>query len=112
MSGTAYGTCVLHVSPESFAGGPLALVKDGDQISLNAEARSIDLLVSAAELAARREKWQKPEPKFGRGYGALYAERVTQAHLGCDFDFLETVSSKSALEVASVSRETPEPEMH
>ena len=91
MSGTAYGTCVLHVSPESFVGGPLALVRDGDLISLDVENRRLDLLVSNEELAARRAQWVKPAPKFGRGYMALYAERVTQAHLGCDFDFLDKI---------------------
>jgi dihydroxy-acid dehydratase len=116
MSGTAYGTCVLHVSPESFAGGPLALVQDGDLISLDAEARRIDLLVAEKEIAARRAGWVKPNAKFGRGYGALYAERVTQAHLGCDFDFLEP-SAEPADEPGSdhlVSRRSDarDPEIH
>jgi dihydroxy-acid dehydratase len=88
MSGTAYGTCVLHVSPESHIGGPLALVKDGDKICLDAAGRKLDLLVAESELAARRAQWQRPPSSYGRGYGALYLERVTQAHLGCDFDFL------------------------
>jgi dihydroxyacid dehydratase/phosphogluconate dehydratase len=88
MSGTAYGTCVLHVSPESHIGGPLALVQDGDLIHLDAESRKLDLLVSPQELEARRARWTKPAPRYERGYGALYLERVTQAHLGCDFDFL------------------------
>jgi dihydroxy-acid dehydratase len=100
MSGTAYGTCVLHVSPESFVGGPLALVKDGDLISLDVERRTLEVLISDDEMAARRARWVKPEPKYARGYMALYAERVTQAHLGCDFDFLD---KKIAL---------PEPEIH
>jgi len=100
MSGTSYGTCILHVSPESFVGGPLALVADGDLISLDVENRRLDLLISDEELAARRAKWVKPAPKFGRGYMALYAERVTQAHLGCDFDFLDQ------------KMEMPEPEIH
>jgi dihydroxyacid dehydratase/phosphogluconate dehydratase len=116
MSGTAYGTCVLHVSPESFAGGPLALVQDGDLISLDAEARRIDLLVADKEIAARRAKWVKPDAKFGRGYGALYAERVTQAHLGCDFDFLEP-SAESGEEpgtgqTVSQRSDAREPEIH
>jgi dihydroxy-acid dehydratase len=100
MSGTSYGTCVLHVSPESFIGGPLALVKEGDLISLDAPNRRLDVLVSDEELAKRRASWVKPAPKFGRGYMALYAERVTQAHLGCDFDFLDQ------------KMEMPEPEIH
>jgi dihydroxyacid dehydratase/phosphogluconate dehydratase len=88
MSGTAYGTCVLHVSPESWIGGPLALVEEGDRISLDVESGKLDLLVSDAELEARRTRWVKPPPRYGRGYLALYSDRVTQAHLGCDFDFL------------------------
>lgn len=88
MSGTAYGTCVLHVSPESWIGGPLALVQDGDPISLDVEAGRLDLLISPDELAARRARWTRPSPRYDRGYMALYAERVTQAHRGCDFDFL------------------------
>ena len=88
MSGTAYGACVLHVSPESFIGGPLALVRSGDMIELDVPNRKLNLLVSDEELAARKAAWVKPEPKFQRGYGALFAERVTQAHEGCDFDFL------------------------
>jgi len=114
MSGTAYGTCVLHVSPESFIGGPLSLVQDGDLISLDADSRLLDLLVSESELSARRAKWTKPAAPFGRGYGALYATRVTQAHLGCDFDFLEPNSEVNAGE-PSTPRPTvasPEPEIH
>ncbi len=88
MSGTSYGTCVLHVSPESDAGGPLALVRDGDRITLDVSRRRLDLLVPEAELAKRRAQWAAPERKHARGYLALYSERVTQAHQGCDFDFL------------------------
>jgi dihydroxy-acid dehydratase len=88
MSGTSYGACVLHVAPESFAGGPLALVADGDLIALDVPARTLDVLVDDAELARRRAAWQPPAPKFERGYGALYAEHITQADQGCDFDFL------------------------
>jgi dihydroxy-acid dehydratase len=88
MSGTAYGTCVLHVSPESHVGGPLALVRDGDKISIDVAGRKLDLLVSEDELAKRHAEWKKPVASFGRGYGALYLERVTQANKGCDFDFL------------------------
>ena len=88
MSGTAYGTCVLHVSPESFVGGPLALVRDGDPIRLDIPHRKLDLLVPEAELAIRRAQWTRPVAPDRRGYLALYRERVTQAHEGCDFDFL------------------------
>ena len=88
MSGTAYGTCVLHVSPESHLGGPLALVEDGDLISLDAEARTLNLDVPAEVLEARRAKWISPPAPYDRGYGALYLNHVTQAHLGCDFAFL------------------------
>jgi dihydroxy-acid dehydratase len=88
MSGTSYGTCVLHVSPESYIGGPLALVKDGDAITLDIPNRRLDLLVSEAELERRRSQWTKPVANADRGYLALYRERVTQAHEGCDFDFL------------------------
>ena len=88
MSGTSYGTCVLHVSPESHLGGPLALVKTGDEIELDVDARKLELLVSDEELQRRRAAWQPPEPKYSRGYGHLFAKHVTQAHEGCDFDFL------------------------
>jgi len=88
MSGTSYGTCVLHVAPESHAGGPLALVRTGDTITLDVEARILRLEVDDAELARRRAAWTPPTPRFERGYGALYAEHITQANQGCDFDFL------------------------
>ncbi|TGD84971.1 dihydroxy-acid dehydratase [Mycolicibacterium sp. CH28] len=89
MSGTAYGTCVLHVSPESAAGGPLALVRDGDVIALDAPAGTLKVLLTDAELSARRAESGGPAPKTPvRGYAALYVERVLQADRGCDFDFL------------------------
>ena len=90
MSGTAFGTIVLHVSPESAAGGPLALVRTGDRIRLDTPARRLELLVSDEELAARRADWTPPEPPplSGRGYHALFHRHVNQAPLGCDFDFL------------------------
>ena len=94
MSGTSYGTCVLHVSPESFVGGPLALVRDGDPITLDIPNRKLELGVSAAELEHRRSQWKRPAP-HDRGYLALYRERVTQANLGCDFDFLATEAARS-----------------
>jgi dihydroxy-acid dehydratase len=87
MSGTAFGTVVLHVTPEASAGGPLALVRDGDVIRLDAAARRLDLLVDDAELGRRRKEWSPP-PKPPRGYAKLYVEHVTQADKGCDFDFL------------------------
>ncbi|MDZ5698562.1 L-arabinonate dehydratase [Chelativorans sp. M5D2P16] len=89
MSGTHYGTCVLHVSPESAVGGPLALVRDGDEIVLDVEARRLDVLVDNAELERRRAAWTPPEPKTRRGYTGLYQDHVTQADQGCDFAFLE-----------------------
>jgi dihydroxy-acid dehydratase len=88
MSGTAGGTVVLHVAPEAAVGGPLALVRDGDEIVLDAESRRLDLLVGEAELAQRRAGWAPPTPPPARGYRRLFAERVLQAPQGCDFDFL------------------------
>jgi dihydroxy-acid dehydratase len=89
MSGTAYGACVLHVAPESFVGGPLAFVRDGDVIELDVPARKLSLRVSDEELARRRAGWKPREVAYPRGYGRLYARHVTQANRGCDFDFLE-----------------------
>jgi len=90
MSGTAFGTIVLHVSPEANAGGPLALVRDGDRIRLSVKERTVELLVDEAELARRRREWERarPEEPARRGYDRLYAEHVMQADKGCDFDFL------------------------
>ena len=88
MSGTSYGTIALHIAPESALGGPLALVRDGDEIELDAAARRLRLHVDERELARRREAWSAPEPAFTRGYGQLYLRHVNQAPLGCDFDFL------------------------
>jgi dihydroxy-acid dehydratase len=88
MSGTAYGTCVLHVAPESFVGGPLALVQSGDVVSLDVPGRRLDLEVAEDELARRRSVWVPREFPAGRGYERLFAEHVTQADAGCDFDFL------------------------
>src|SRR5437899_5128231 len=100
MSGTAYGACVLHVAPESFVGGPLALVHDGDLIELDIPARKLNLKVSDAELARRRAAWKRPQPRYERGFGALYQQHITQADQGCDFDFLEGTAP------------TAEPEIH
>ncbi len=88
LSGTSYGTCILHVSPESHLGGPLALVQTGDEIELDVAARSLHWHVSDAEQARRRTAWKAPEEKWTRGYHAMFARHVTQAHQGCDFDFL------------------------
>jgi dihydroxy-acid dehydratase len=100
MSGTSYGACVLHVAPESFVGGPLALVRDGDVIELDIPARRLSLNVSDEELARRRAAWRKPAPRYARGYGRLFSEHVSQANEGCDFDFLER------------GPPTPDPEIH
>jgi len=88
MSGTAFGTIVLHVSPEAAIGGPLALVQNGDEIELDVANRRLDLLVDESELARRKSAWKAPAPHFDRGYGKLYINHVTQAQDGCDFDFL------------------------
>jgi dihydroxy-acid dehydratase len=100
MSGTSYGACVLHVAPESYVGGPLALVCDGDVIALDVAARTLHLDVPDAELARRRAAWQRPAPRFARGFGALYQQHITQADRGCDFDVLEGTAP------------TAEPEIH
>ena len=88
MSGTAFGTVVLHVAPESAVGGPLGLVQTGDLIELDVEAGRLELKVSDHELEARRARFTAPAPKYRRGYGALYLDHVLQADEGCDFDFL------------------------
>jgi dihydroxy-acid dehydratase len=88
MSGTGYGACVLHVAPESYVGGPLALVADGDVIELDIPARRLTLRVSDDEMARRRAAWHPPPPRYLRGYGALYSQHIMQADQGCDFDFL------------------------
>jgi dihydroxy-acid dehydratase len=103
MSGTSYGACVLHVTPEASIGGPLALVRDGDMIELDVAARKLNVLISDTELANRRAAWTPPPPKFERGYGLLYLKHVSQADKGCDFDFLEIPSERAP---------TPEPEIH
>ncbi len=100
MSGTSYGACVLHVAPESFVGGPLAFVRDGDEIELDVPARKLTLKVSDEELARRKAAWRPPAPRYGRGYGRVFASHVTQANEGCDFDFLERGDA------------TPDPEIH
>jgi dihydroxy-acid dehydratase len=100
MSGTSYGTCVLHVAPESYVGGPLALVRNGDLIELDVEQKTLSLRVDEAELKKRRAAWKPPVRKYERGYGALFSRHVKQADEGCDFDFLEGTAA------------VPEPEIH
>jgi dihydroxy-acid dehydratase len=100
MSGTSYGACVLHVAPESAIGGPLALVRDGDRISLDVAARTLTLEVSDAELATRRAAWRPPAAHASRGYLSLFLNEVTQANEGCDFRFLHAGAP------------TPEPKIH
>jgi len=100
MSGTNYGACILHVAPESFVGGPLALLREGDTVELDVPARKLDMRVSDQELARRRAEWRPALSIYGRGYGKLFMEHVTQADEGCDFDFLEGTAS------------IPEPEIH
>jgi dihydroxy-acid dehydratase len=101
MSGTSYGACILHVSPESHVGGPLAAVRNGDLISVDVEARSITLHVDDATIAARLAEWAPPNRHYGRGYAQLFARHIQQAHLGCDFDFL-----------GGPRGSIPEPEIH
>ncbi|HLJ65506.1 MAG TPA: IlvD/Edd family dehydratase, partial [Stellaceae bacterium] len=100
MSGTSYGACVLHISPESYIGGPLALVRDGDLIALDIAARALTLEVGEEELGRRRAAWVPPKPHYERGFGALFTAHVGQAETGCDFDFL------------TGTRPVPEPEIH
>ena len=100
MSGTSYGACVLHVSPESFVGGPLALLKDGDIVELDVPERQLNMRVNDDELGRRRAAWKPKEGIYSRGYGRLYMQHIKQADQGCDFDFLEGTSP------------IPEPEIH
>ena len=100
MSGTSYGACILHVAPESFIGGPLALVQTGDEIEVDVKGRRIHLHVSDEELAKRRAAWKPLPPRYERGYGRMYQEHTGQADDGCDFDFLEAGAA------------VPEPEIH
>ena len=90
MSGTSYGACVLHVAPESWVGGPLALLQTGDTVTLDVDARTIRMEVSDEELAARRAAWAPPLPRYERGYGWAFSRHIQQADQGCDFDFLRT----------------------
>src|SRR5687767_15942813 len=89
MSGTSYGACILHVAPERYVGGPLAHVKTGDLIELDAEKKTLNLKVPEDEMKKRKAAWKQPQPKFERSYGAIFSRHVKQANEGCDFDFLE-----------------------
>jgi dihydroxy-acid dehydratase len=90
MSGTSYGACVLHVSPEAYIGGPLALVQNGDMITIDIPKRTLNMSVSDAELARRKAAWVAPPKRFERGYGVMFTQHIMQADQGCDFDYLET----------------------
>ena len=96
MSGTSYGACILHVAPESYIGGPLALVQTGDIIEVNIPERSLNMLIDETELARRKAAWVAPEPSVTRGYQWMSAQHIQQADKGCDFDFLETSFGKTA----------------
>ncbi|MBE9636262.1 L-arabinonate dehydratase [Salipiger mangrovisoli] len=96
MSGTSYGACVLHVAPESFVGGPLALLKTGDIVRLDLPNRRLDMLVDEDEIARRKAEWTPPEPRFERGWGYMFSRHVTQADKGCDFDYLERDFGRAA----------------
>jgi dihydroxy-acid dehydratase len=100
MSGTSYGTCVLHVAPESHVGGPLAFVRNGDLIRLDVPNRKLDLLVDDAEMERRRAAWTPPTRRYERGWTSMYLDQVTQADEGCDLKFLEAGAA------------TPEPDIY
>jgi dihydroxy-acid dehydratase len=98
MSGTSYGACILHVAPESYVGGPLALIRSGDLVTIDVPARSIRLDVSESEIALRRAALQPPPPRYERGYGWMFSRHIKQADQGCDFDFLESTFGGAAPE--------------
>lgn len=99
MSGTSYGTCILHVAPESWVGGPLALIKTGDMVDIDVHENSINVRLSTHELEERRNRWSKPAQKFPRGYGKIFMAHIEQANKGCDFDFLTGTNSISDPEI-------------
>ncbi len=99
MSGTSYGACILHIAPESAVGGPLALVRTGDLITIDVAARRIEMAVDELELARRRAQWSPPPKQYDRGYGAMSAAHIQQANLGCDFDFLTGTAPISEPEI-------------
>ncbi|MDX3984358.1 MAG: dihydroxy-acid dehydratase [Achromobacter sp.] len=96
MSGTSYGACVLHVAPEAYVGGPLALVQAGDIIAIDVPGRQIRLEVSDDELSRRRAQWHAPPARFGRGYGKMFTDHILQADQGCDMDVLLTQAGECA----------------
>lgn len=102
MSGTSYGACILHAAPEAFIGGPLALVRTGDLITVDVAQRKIHLEVTDEDLATRRAAWIAPTARYERGYGWMFSKHIMQADQGCDFDFLET----------SFGAPVPEPEIY
>lgn len=112
MSGTSYGACVLHVTPEAYIGGPLAFVQDGDLIELDVPARKLNVLITDAEMAKRKATWVAPAPKFERGFGKIYLQHIQQANEGCDFDFLETRLDTSHALSQQKSSGGSEPEIH
>jgi dihydroxy-acid dehydratase len=94
ISGTSFGTLVVHISPESAVGGPLAIVRDGDEIELDVRAKRLELLVPEGEIKKRLSRWTPPSPHYRRGYGKMYLDHILQAHEGCDFDFLRGRASE------------------
>ena len=90
MSGTSFGACILHIAPEAYLGGPLALIKTGDIIKVDIPNRHLNVDLDEAEFLARRKAWTPPKPRFERGYGHMYLQHIEQADKGCDFDFLRT----------------------
>jgi len=112
MSGTSYGACVLHVTPEAYIGGPLAFVQDGDLIELDVPARKLNILITDAEMAKRKAAWVAPAPKFERGFGKIYLQHIQQANNGCDFDFLETLVDTTKTPKQQKSSKGSEPEIH
>jgi dihydroxy-acid dehydratase len=100
MSGTSYGACIVHVAPESFVGGPLGLLKEGDIVEIDVDGRTLNMRVSEQELSLRRASWRAPPSIYPRGYGYMFSSHIRQANEGCDFDFLEGTAP------------IPEPEIH